>query len=220
MANLTSIEVEARLAAAIQAEQEAASHHKRTTAAAVLAGVENSPEEKQAAKAHAEATAATARLQEALRAILSAEAAQRSRLGRAALDAVDEGCLAAAQDLATAGTRATAALEQYVKASGALQAASEALRAHIGENRHLRADLTIPAAKDLIAQEISRLAAAQSVPPPGSEERHRLFGNAADLQPLATRLGFVTEAVVDDLSRAKATRDRQAAIEADWTREA
>jgi hypothetical protein len=220
MANLTSTEVQARLAAAQHAEQEAASHHKRTTAAAVLAGVENSPEEKQAAKAHHDATAAVERLQDALNAILATEQSQRSRLDRDALDAVDEGCLAAAQDLATAAARVTAALEQYVKVSGTLQAASEALRARIGENPRLRADLTIPTVADLIAQEISRLAAAQSVPPPGSEERHRLFGNPSELEPLATRLGFVTEAVVDDLSHAKAVRDRRAAVEADWTREA
>jgi len=217
---LTSVDIQARLAAAIQAEQEVAAHHKRTTATAVLAGVENSPEERQAAKAHLDATAAVERLQDAFAAIQATEAAQRSRLERDALDAADAGCLKAVQDLATAASRVTAGLETYVKGWTALLSASDALRARIAENPRIRGDLAIPNTRDLVTQELSRLAAALSVTPPGSEDRLKLFGNPADLQSLATRLGFVTEAVVDDLSRAKASRDRRAEIDDDWTREA
>jgi hypothetical protein len=219
---LNSADVQARLAAAIQAEAEAASHHKRTTAAAVLAGLEGSPEEKQAAKAHAEATAATARLQEALAAILSAEQSQRSRLERDALDAADAGCLKAVQDLQTAADRVTASLEQYVKGWTALLSTGDVARKLISENPRLRGDLIggLPSATDLVAQELTRIGASLAVTPPGSKDGLRLHGNVADLQPLATRLDFIAEAVVSDLSRAKALRDRRAAVEADWTREA
>jgi hypothetical protein len=213
---LTSNEIQAKLHAAAQVEADARTRLEQLQTASVLAGIEDSPEEREAAAALTAATADVKRLLAALDGVRAAEAGAKKRAELLAADADDAAGLAALDAVARDIQRMERAIDAYVSAWNALRDSRERAQEALGRlkvQRKVRPDLDFPNPERLVAQEITRRAEPLKPTAPGHNSGLALFQNPAELPSLTAVYASLLVAAKQDIEAAKARRETAA----EWT---